>query len=275
MAEAGREVVRRTPYELVFVDGGHEEALHTIAREAESRAVDPASAERFVLLEGSGQLLRALRPDASSPATITQYGALVYQAFHFLREGRPLFVLDEPALRALLAEPPHVGDWELTAPARAGYLQLPRNLVWAPGEEDSAAEPVDGFFWTLAPDLASPAARLLLALILGVRPGRAGFGVIEAAATVPPPPAAHWADTATRETGTDFANILPGGEIQQLFALTSFGEALRLASLVFHAAVAAGVVGPEERAQQDASPSPHVLPPTELTFRRIALTRNG
>src|SRR5690606_7031887 len=148
MPETQRETVRRTPYELVFVDGGHEAALDAIAQDAEARAVDPAIPERFLLLEAAGRMLRELQTETAAPAAIARYGALLYHAFHFRREGQPLIVLDEPVLRPLLAAPAAVGDWLLRGPARAGYLQLPRNLVWAPGEEDETPEPVDGFFWT-------------------------------------------------------------------------------------------------------------------------------
>jgi hypothetical protein len=267
------EPVRRSPYELVFVEGGHEAALDAIAGEAEARGVDPADPERFLLLEAAGTLLRDLRPDSESPAAIARYGALLYHAFHFRRAGHPLFTIEEAPLRALLTEPPTIGAWRLRGPARAGYLQLPRNLVWAPGEQDDSPEPIDGFFWTFAPALSKPDDRLQLAFILGMRPDRAGFGIIEAAADLPPEPVAHWADIQARETGEDFANVLPGGEIQKLFALTSFGEALRLASLVLHAGTES--VGAEERETADASASPHALPPTKLVFRRIGTDVNG
>lgn len=269
------EPVRRTPYELVFVAGGHEPALQAIAQEAESRALDAAAPDRFFLLEAAGTLLRELRPEAEPSDSIARYGALLFHAFHFRGAGHPLFVVDEPTLRALLAPDAAVGAWRLRLPAFAGYLQLPRNLVWAPGEEESAPEPVDGFFWTLSADPVVGTDRLLLALIVGMRAGRAGFGIIEAAADLPPAPAAHWADVQAREDGEDFANILPGGEIQGLFALTSVGEAFRLASLVFHAATESGGIGAEEREREDAPVPPHGMPPTALPFRRIALERDG
>jgi hypothetical protein len=269
------EAVRRTPYELAFVDGAHEDALDAIAAEAEARDVDAGDPERFLLLENAGILLRDLRPESEAPASIARYGALLYHAFHFRREGLPLFVLDEHALRSLLETPRTVGAWRLHGPARAGYVQLPRNLLWAPAGQDGAAEPVDGFFWTFASAQPGAAARLLLALILGMRPNREGFGIIETAADVPGEPAAHWADIRARDEGDDFANILPGGDIQRLFALTSFGEALRLASLVLHAATDGGGVGDEERESAAASASPHVLPPTGIAFRRILVRADG
>jgi hypothetical protein len=269
------EPVRRSPYELVFVEGGHEAALQSIAQEAESRGVDPAEPDRFFLLEAAGTLLRELRPESERSDAIARYGALLFHAFHFRAEGHPLFVVDAPTLRALLAPPRAVGAWRLRAPARAGYLQLPRNLVWAPGEEESAAEPVDGFFWTFSAEPIARTDRLLVALVIGMRPGRAGFGLIEAAADVPPAPAAHWADVQARDAGEDFANILPGGEIQGLFALTSLGEVFRLASLVFHAAMGSGRIGAEERERADAPSPPHGMPPTALPFRRIVPDRDG
>lgn len=278
MSERGCEPVRRTPFELVFVDGGHEaERLPAIAREAESRGIDVAQPERLLLLEGAGELLRALRPaDERGTGGTGEYGALVFHGFHFWRAGRPLFQMAAGALRALLSAPSPVGEWRLEAPAGSGYLQLPRHLVWVPGGENGPPEPADGFFWTLAPGVGGAEARLLLALVLGVRPDRPGFGVIAIDAALPPPPVAHWADVQAREDGQDFANVLPGGEIEGLFALTSIAEALRLASLVFRfAATPAGAPGPEERTADGSGESPHALPPTTLSYRRITGATDG
>lgn len=269
------EPVRRTPYELAILDGGHDEALAAIDREAEARGVDPLDPDRFLLLETAGVLLRALRPDSEAPESIARYGALLYHAFHFRRAGLPLLVLDEPSLRTLIERPRAVGEWTLHGPTHAGYVQLPRNLVWAPAAEEGAAEPVDGFFWTVTPDQPGAPARFLLALILGMRHGRAGFGIIETAAEIPAGPDAHWADIRAREEGDDFANILPGGEIRRLFALTSFGEALRLASLVLFAATDGGGLGDVERESDVASADARAAAPTALPFRRVRVSADG
>ncbi|MGH7505185.1 MAG: hypothetical protein ACRELX_06025 [Longimicrobiales bacterium] len=278
MADPAAPPPRRTPYELVFRDGGLEyEALPAIAQEAESRNVDPADPERFLMLAESGKALRRMRPDSadSTPGTaVAQYGALLFHGFHFWRAGEPLFVVAEDALRTLLASPPEVGAWTLDPPASAGYLQLPRHRVWLPAAGEGAPEPIDGFFWTTTSPAnvagGDPTFMLHLALVIGVRPGRPGFGVVELSSPLPPPPVAHWADVAARDAGRDFENILPGGEIEGLFALTSVAEALRLASLLFHFArddrVSASIDAPEA-----AAPAPHSFPPTALAYRRITL----
>ena len=272
MAEAAVAPARQTPYELVFVAGGHEaESFPAMAREAEARSVDVALPERLLLLESAGQLLRALRPEAEKAMGGTgEYGALLFHGYHFWRAGRPLFVLEADALRGLLAEPATLGEWALVAPAPSGYLQLPRNLVWVPGVEDDTPEAVDGFFWTVAPAPTGEGRRLLLALAIGVRPGRPGFGVIAVEAPIPSGPAAHWSDAAARPDGRDFENVLPGGELGGLYALTSVAEALRLASLIFHAAAQpAGAPGPARPSAGGPAGSPHALPATSLPYRRI------
>jgi hypothetical protein len=272
MAEAAAAPVRQTPYELVFVAGGHEaESFPVMAREAEARSVDVALPERLLLLESAGQLLRALRPESEKAmGGAGEYGALLFHGFHFWRAGRPLFVIEATALRGLLVEPARLGAWQLEAPAPSGYLQLPRNLVWVPGVEDDTPEAVDGFFWTVAPAAAGDGRRLLLAFAIGVRPGRPGFGVIAVEAPIPNGPAAHWSDAAARPDGRDFENVLPGGELGGLYALTSVAEALRLASLIFHAAAQrAGGPGPVRAADAGRAASPHAPPATSLPYRRI------
>jgi hypothetical protein len=278
MAEAARATPRRTPYELVFVDGAHEDDdFPAIAREAEERGVDAALPERLLLLESAGRLLRALRPDEANALPATgEYGALLFHGFHFWRAGRPLFVIEAGTLHGLLTSPRRVGAWELAAPAASGYVQLPRHLVWVPGVEGATPEPVDGFFWTIAPAVSGAGRRLLLALVIGMRPGRPGFGIVAVEAPVPAGPAAHWADQSARTDGADFANVLPGGELGGLFALTSIAEALRLASLVFHRAAAESPArASERRPEADEDGSPHRVDATSLPYRILADASDG
>jgi hypothetical protein len=296
---------RRTPYEVVFVDGGLQaDALPAIAEEAEARGVDAAEPERLVMLGESAKTMRRMRPDdvdATPGRAVAEYGALLFHGFHFWRAGHPFFVIDEATMRALLERPPRVGDWTLSTPAPAGYVQLPRHRVWIPSADAGPPEPVDGFFWTTTPVAsvagAPPSTVLHLALVLGMRPDRPGFTVAEISAPVPQGPTAHWADLSAREGGADFENVLPGGEIGGLFALTSVAEALRLASLILWAASgdraglpvdrarpaddragspddAAGTPDPSHEpvdAVESAGTSAHASPPTELAYRRITL----
>jgi hypothetical protein len=277
MSEGGA-AARRTPYELVFVDGGHEaEAFPALVEEAQSHGIEESVPERLLLLESAGRLLRALRPESEDVlGGRGEYGALLFHGFRFWRADRPLYVLREGALRSLLARLRPIGAWVLDPPAQSGYLQLPRNLVWVPGEADETPEAVDGFFWTLAPVIGAAGSRLLLALVAGVRTGRSGFHVIAVEAPVPAEPVGHWGDVAGRADGPDFENILPGGELGGLFALTSVAEALRLASLVFHLAKSdAGTPGPPQAAQPQADPAPHAPAPSALPYRVIPGAADG
>ena len=103
-------------------------------------------------------------------------------------------------------------------------MQLPRNLFWARPDPAGAAEPLDGFFWTLG-------SRFDVLLALGVRPRRPGFTAIPVGVALDTPGAGDWADRKARAEGDDFANILPGGELNGLLGVTTPGEALRLAAL--------------------------------------------
>ncbi len=144
-----------------------------------------------------------------------------------MRAGRPVHLVDVHVARFLVGGPPTaeaVGD----PPTPAGYAQLPRHLFWVGGGGgDDAAEPVDGFFWTVSGD-----GTLHLLLATGIREGRPGLGVV-------PLPEAPWAEADTwmaasvREAGDDFATTLPGGELEGLYSLTAAGEVLKLAARLF------------------------------------------
>lgn len=184
----------------------------------------------------------AVAPPASGPEpdadqdgrgaaeALKQYGRLLFHAFHYWRDGKPTRRIDEEGLRWLLEEVSTVGAWSLVAPAPSGYLQLPRNLVWARPAAGLTPEPVDGFFWTQIPGRDGP-ARLHVLLVLGIRPGRAGFSVIPATGVLDTE--AHWAEIRARQEGADFETTLPGGEMDELFSIETPAEVLKLASLCF------------------------------------------
>jgi hypothetical protein len=46
-------------------------------------------------------------------------------------------------------------------------------------------------------------------------------------------PPGHWGDAQMRTNPPDFANVLPGGELQKLHALDTTGEVWKLISRVF------------------------------------------
>jgi hypothetical protein len=215
------------PYDMVFAMPELEgTAFPAIRKEAEERGVDLQDHERVLLLEGMGELMRSmLPPDAASPA-FAQFAPIVTHAFHYWLEGKQTFTIDEAALRSMIDGTGAIGEWRLAAPARAGYVSLPRNLVFSRIDENAQAEAVDGFFFILNE------ARLDVLLILGVVPNRAGFSIINIAGMLSDAAVGHFGDVQARETGTDFENVLPGGG-GRLYALTNAMEALKLVSRAF------------------------------------------
>ncbi|MGQ0813352.1 MAG: hypothetical protein ACT4O1_02685 [Gemmatimonadota bacterium] len=218
---------RAHPYDLVFATDELEgTAFPAIKQEAEARAVDARDAERTLLLEGMGELMRSLLPaDATAPA-FSQFGSIVWHAYQYWLAGKQTFSIDEPTLRRLLAPETQVGEWRLAAPASAGYLQLPRNSIFSQVDEGAHAEAVDGFFFVYGD------GRLDLLLVLGLVPNRSGFSVINVSGIVSAHDSEHWGDVTAREEGTDFENILPGGS-GRLYAVTNALEVLKLATRVF------------------------------------------
>jgi hypothetical protein len=237
MREPPDGAARPTPYELVF-DAAFEARFESIRDEADARGERLTAPEGFLMLGEVGALLQDLLPegDAAAPAAIGEYGLLLYHAYQHWRFGRPLLVLDEDAARALVAWPRPLGQWELVPWEPAGYLQLPRHLFWARLNDTAAAEPVDGIFWAVIGDedpKLPPYRRLDLLLVLGVRRDRPGFSIAAVHETWPAGQEGHWGDASARPGGDDFANVLPGGELERLLALTTPLEALKLLSRVF------------------------------------------
>jgi len=236
----GEKTGRPTPYDVAF--GGTEldtEGFDAIAREADAAGAlnDPA---RFMMSQTVGGLLRDYMNEAPSP-NVAAFGPLLYHAYQYRLFGRKVLRVDEALLRELLADGAPIGDWDMVPPAPAGYLQLPRNLVWSRIVEDAHAEPVDGIFWAMAgrDDPATPPfPRLDALVILGMLPGRPGFSAIRVSSELPAESQGHWGDITSRADGRDFDNVLPGGEYQQLFALVTHGEVLKLISRVFRYAAA-------------------------------------
>ena len=111
----------------------------------------------------------------------------------------------------------------MAPPARAGYVRLPRNRVWSRISEDAHAEAIDGFFFVDCNIL----------YVLGLLPGRPGFSIMEVSGQLADAQQTSVAELKARDTGEDFANVLPGGELQGHFAITNNVEALKLAARCF------------------------------------------
>ncbi len=269
MREEGGE--RPTPYELVFGGGAFEsEHFRAIQAEARERGVDASDPDRFVLLASVGALLRELPPEGSDAEPLRELGLLLFQGYHFWLYGRRVYMVEGALARRLLAQPPGVGEWELTPPHPAGYLQLPRNLVWARTGASAPAEPVDGLFWTMVgreDPSTPPYERLDVLLALGLRTDRPGLSVVPVGARLADGPG-HWADLRARDAdpgapaGADFAHVLPGGDLGGLHSLVNEAEVLKLVSLLFwHAAAHPEAVAPGGGAGSERTPAAdlHVL----------------
>lgn len=230
---------RETPYDIVFGSGeiDFDARFADMRAEAEARVMEVDEPERFIMLGAVGSLLRDLilaeeAADAGGeiwqalPAdAIAQVGALLYQAYRFREGSGRVFPIDDATARALLAGDAPAAP-EPVGRVDAGYVQLPRNLIWARADADSPAEPLDGFFFARG-------VRYDLLFALGVRPRRPGFTAIPIAVALDSSAELdRRAGETARDAGDDFANILPGGEIDRLHGLTSAAEALRLAALV-------------------------------------------
>jgi hypothetical protein len=232
---------RQNPYQLVFGAESMDDRLFPpIAEEAEARDQSLDDPERFLFLSSVGKLLQAIaEPDAyergegdavETDDALHQYGRLLYHAFHYWRDRKPTRRVDEEAVRWLLDDVTSVGDWRLTPPSPSGYLQLPRNLVWAEPARGLQPEPADGFFWRYVEPADGP-PQLHVLLVLGVRPDRAGFSVVPATGVLDDED--HWAELDARPDGTDFETTLPGGELDELYSVETAAEVLKLASLCF------------------------------------------
>jgi hypothetical protein len=225
--------MRQTPFELIFESAGFDASrFESLREQAETR--DAVTIAELLAHPAGGELLRELTPESDGPdhsERVWQVGALLFHAYRYWLHGRVLYRLSDDTVRALLTQERE--EWTFRAPAPAGYVQLPRNRFWARAAAGAAAEPVDGFFWS-APQAADgvSADRLDLLLGLGVRAGRPGLTVVPISLEPGSDPS-HWADVQARQDGTDFDNILPGGELQGYLALTTHAEAVKLAVRAF------------------------------------------
>jgi hypothetical protein len=216
---------RPTPFDVIFARPGLAERYFPAIAEA----LGPASApgpdrERFLMLGLVGELMGELAPESGE--VTAQIGLLTFHAFHHWQQGGSGRGIDEPTLLGLIRLE-GLGDWQLEPPAPAGYIQLPRHVLWVAGSAGQPAEPVDGFFWVTGDPQANA---LELLLVLGLHEGRPGVTVIELASG-PLPTQGHWGDLQGRAGGEDFSNVLAGGE--RLYGLSTAGEVLKLASRLF------------------------------------------
>ena len=219
---------RVTPYEMALPGRAFaEERFELIREEAERRDADIWDPGAFSMLEQAGRTIADIRIEDEDPVLFVQYGVILFHAFHFWSAGEHLYLLGNEAAHQVTRAglPPVPADWAFTAPAGAGYVQLPHYLFWARPEAGGPAESLDGFFWVL-----TPAHRLHLMVASGMRADRPGLGVMPVP-EIPGEEASHWAAATVRRQGDDFASTLPGGE--ELCSIETLGEVVKLAGRLF------------------------------------------
>ena len=252
--------MRTTPIHLLFPDGEVDrQRFVDIQAEAAGSGIDPWNPLAISALPSVAAWVSDLRPGDQDPHAVHAYSALVFYAMHALGDhGQMLEVTD--AVGRKLGSGTDSGasaDWSGRPHVAAGYAQRPPHLFWvqtrvegAGDTEDAGAlaEPLEGIFWASTPADASDHAGLWVMLAAGVRPGRPGFSAI-ALDRLPLADVAGWADADMRGDGTDFENLLPGGDLAGFLTLGTAGESLKLLSRVWrHAEVFGVTVGEDESA---------------------------
>ena len=273
------DYARRTPFELAFPDRSTVERLSAeVAEEAERRGADDSLLETFMTTTAVGARVREMSGPDAPPESGYPFASLLYHAVHFLRAGAPLYLLDTAVTRRLVGPAWQDRDTPEESPrpeppSTAGYLQLPRHLVWTEGDGgDRAPESLDGLFWTVT------GSRMLNVLpVAGLLPDRPGFGALPLPCA-PLADALLWSDATVRPSGDDFASTLPGGELDRLYAVRTAGEVLKLLARFFTLLRSAtkGDAGgvrleprrPDERRESRPAGAP---PSSGLVYTRVSL----
>lgn len=246
---------RTTPLDLAFPeDDALRDAVARIREEAQARGADTGDLGAFGMLASVNAIIRDVGGVGAPPDGILQHVALLFHLFHFTLGGGRVHLVSAPVARRLAAGPPGEGAGvsggagagggpiPLLPPAPAGYVQLPRHLFWVHPDPAGPAEAVDGFFWAGTAgasgggpggDGADTGGELLhLLLATGIHDARPGLTVVPLPAA-PLSEAETWVAARCRPDGDDFANTLPGGELDALLAFTTAGEVFKLAGRLF------------------------------------------
>lgn len=250
---------RFTPYELAFPTLDRlVELIVRIEEEANNQGVDLSDLNTFLAMGTVDAFVREIQGSNAPPKTVHQYITLVFHAVHFHQAGCPIYLLSENVTRDLVKN--HQGG-QPTPPESSGYMQLPQHLLWISDVDSSAPESIDGIFWVL-----SSHETLHSLLIAGLRPERPGFTIVP----VPEAPvsdASSWVGAVVRNGMDDFSSQLPGSELDQLHALETSGEVLKLLARFFAYVSSvqdiSKMVNP--RASDQMDPAPSALPYFRVT----------
>jgi hypothetical protein len=267
------EPTRVTPYELAFGEVGFEERLFpAIEAEARRMGIDPIRLDLFTLLGSATEALNEIIPEEAPPDAREQHRVNLFHVFNFWRFGKRLYLLDSAVARYLVEAAPSIAHDTLVVPSPAVYLQLPANLFWASIAPDTPPEPVDGFFVATfdgTDTLGDPYRHLHALMVLGIRRNRAGFSAIPFETESGPGIATEWVNAPARDSGRDFENVLPGGEMAGMYSILTTAEALKLLMRAFEYIHA----HPEDVAEQDIQERPADAQPGTVRHSRLPFFR--
>jgi hypothetical protein len=225
---------RLTPYELIL-EPLERDDFPAIRAEGEQRGSDVHRRDQFLLLGHAGAALDEMVAEDAVPASLDEYGELLYLGFQFWSYGRRLYSFDD-SVTSQLTEPAYpLGDWIFAGPP-ACYLQFPYQKLWARVSTDAPYEPLDGVF-ALAAETehrAGSGAHLRVQMVLGLRPDRPGVSLVSYRDDLDPAKVAARAEHPWRAEGVAYANAIPGGERKGYRTLATTSELEALVIRAFH-----------------------------------------
>lgn len=225
---------RLTPYELIL-EPLERDDFPAIRAEGEQRGSDVHRRDQFLLLGHAGAALDEMVAEDADPASLDEYGELLYLGFQFWSYGRRVYSLDD-AVTSQLTEPAYpIGDWIFAGPP-ACYLQFPYQKLWARVSADAPYEPLDGVFALAAEteQRAGSGAHLRAQMVLGLRPDRPGVSLVSYRDDLDPAKVAARAEHPWRAEGVAYANAIPGGERMGYRTLATTSELEALVIRAFH-----------------------------------------
>ena len=225
---------RITPYELILEPLEHDD-FPAIRAEGEQRGSNVHRRDQFLLLGHAGAALDEMVTDDADPASLDEYGELLYQGFQFWTFGRRLYSFDDAVTEKLTSPDYEIGDWIFAGPP-ASYLQFPYQRLWARVAADSPYEPLDGVFAVAAEteEHADSGAHLRAQMVLGLRPDRPGVSLVSYRDDIDPAKVAVRAEHPWRAEGVAYANAIPGGERMGYRTLATTSELEALVIRAFH-----------------------------------------
>jgi hypothetical protein len=225
---------RITPYELILEPLEHDD-FPAIRAEGEQRGSNVHRRDQFLLLGHAGAALDEMVTDDADPASLDEYGELLYQGYQFWTFGRRLYSFDEAVTEKLTSPDYEIGDWIFAGPP-ASYLQFPYQRIWARVAADAPYEPLDGVFTVAAEteEHADSGAHLRAQMVLGLRPDRPGVSLVSYRDDIDPTKVALRAEHPWRAEGVAYANAIPGGERMGYRTLATTSELEALVIRAFH-----------------------------------------